>query len=237
MLPCPLQATRQLEVITGLTSAPKTLPTTHKGRDLLKPQPPPGSSAAAAANAAAAAISLQQQYDAAVAGAADAFTTAATAAAARRRQSKDRHKDAQQAQAAIGSGISSSSSGSDGETAGRGEGSAAVDDAGGGESAQAQPIEYSKDHQQHVQQTQDALAAATAARDSGFVSAWDEVGRAGVPEGPDTSVLVFAVALAHHHDAITGGSKRARRSLLFLRAVELRVHKCLCGHTSLWTQA
>jgi hypothetical protein len=36
------------------------------------------------------------------------------------------------------------------------------------------------------------------------VSAVDAFESSRVPEGPDTAVLEFAVALAHHHDAITG---------------------------------
>lgn len=49
-----------------------------------------------------------------------------------------------------------------------------------------------------------AAGAGNAAAGQGFVSAVDEFESSHVPEGPDAAVLEFAVALAHHHDAITG---------------------------------
>jgi len=59
--------------------------------------------------------------------------------------------------------------------------------------------------QQRVQAAGAAALAAAAARDAvGAVSAADELNGEQVFDGPDTAVLEFAVALAHHHDAITG---------------------------------
>jgi hypothetical protein len=55
-----------------------------------------------------------------------------------------------------------------------------------------------------VREAGDAVTAAAAARDSSFISAVDAFEWDGVSEGPDAAVLEFAVALAHHHDAITG---------------------------------
>jgi hypothetical protein len=49
-----------------------------------------------------------------------------------------------------------------------------------------------------------AGGAGGAAAGQGFVSAVGQFESSHVPEGPDTAVLEFAVALAHHHDAITG---------------------------------
>jgi hypothetical protein len=189
-----MQATRQLEVIAGLNPSSQNLPAT-KGKDLLHPKPSAAAARTAAAAAAAAVFDAQQRYvDAAAA--ADAAVEEDLTLEQKHSSSSSSMKDGPEQKELHE--VASAADASDGGRMLRSKHSHSSSSSRTSSSKKSSP-EHEK-----LNEAAAAVAVAAVARDAEFVSAIDEAEGGRVPDGPDAAVLEFAVALAHHHDAITG---------------------------------